>query len=148
MTQEEILIDYLKKYHISELEEILYELSQLVLRHTTVTWNCGFGGLIISVGKVEEPVGEIKKEGRELEIEQAAILKNYKLPTMGIGFEQGAKWADEHPRKGLVDIDKMCEWLYKNMDAYACPIKAHGSTTWFAYVNPDIIKDFKKAMEE
>jgi len=97
--EEEILINYLKKYHIDKLEKILYELSQLVHRPTTVTWNCSLGGLIITVGKVEELVGEIKKEGRELEIEQAAIQKNYKLPTMRIGFEQGAKWADEHPRK-------------------------------------------------
>lgn len=24
-------------------------------------------------------------------------------------------WADEHPRKGLVDIDKVCEWLKDNL---------------------------------
>lgn len=26
-------------------------------------------------------------------------------------FIAGAEWADTHPRKGLVDIDKACRWL-------------------------------------
>lgn len=29
-------------------------------------------------------------------------------------FRLGAEWADEHPRKGLVDIDKVCEWMKTN----------------------------------
>lgn len=29
------------------------------------------------------------------------------------GFESGALWADEHPNEGLVNIDKVCEWLYQ-----------------------------------
>ena len=31
-----------------------------------------------------------------------------------IAFEEGCNCADSHPRKGLVDIEKMCEYLYKN----------------------------------
>lgn len=27
------------------------------------------------------------------------------------GFQVGAEWADKHPRKGLLDIDKVCEYL-------------------------------------
>ena len=27
------------------------------------------------------------------------------------GFKEGAKWADQHPKPNLVDIDKACEWL-------------------------------------
>ena len=26
----------------------------------------------------------------------------------------GAKWADEHPRKGMVDIDKVCKYLWED----------------------------------
>ena len=26
-------------------------------------------------------------------------------------FEEGAKWADKHPKKGLVSIDKACKWI-------------------------------------
>lgn len=58
-------------------------------------------------------------------------------------FIDGAKWADEHPRKGLVDIDKACEWLnyvlrngcFVNNDVGEREIKA-------------VIEDFKKKMEE
>jgi len=31
------------------------------------------------------------------------------------GFQMGAMWADEHPRKELVDIDEACEWLENNL---------------------------------
>lgn len=26
-------------------------------------------------------------------------------------FEEGAKWADEHPKEGLVSIEKAAEWV-------------------------------------
>ena len=50
---------------------------------------------------------------RKEEIEQA-IPKNkfgdfHKQVAYEFGFQQGAEWADEHPRKGLVDIEKVCE---------------------------------------
>lgn len=30
-------------------------------------------------------------------------------------FKKGIKWADEHPRKGLVDIDEVCNLLSKKI---------------------------------
>lgn len=48
-------------------------------------------------------------------------------------FIDGANWADEHPRKGLVDIDKACKWL-TNTEIGAFPYK--------------LIEEFRKAMEE
>ena len=30
--------------------------------------------------------------------------------SLAKGFRAGAKWSDEHPRKGLVDINKACEF--------------------------------------
>lgn len=29
-------------------------------------------------------------------------------------FIQGAEWADENPKKGLVNIDEVCEWIRGN----------------------------------
>ena len=49
-------------------------------------------------------------------------------------FRCGAEWSDEHPRKGLVDINKAVEWLETNQ---------HG----FILTEKDI-EDFRKAMEE
>lgn len=50
---------------------------------------------------------------REEEIKEAA--KEYDLWSIGQQlFIVGAQWADEHPRKGLVDIEKVCEYLMKN----------------------------------
>lgn len=46
------------------------------------------------------------------------------------------KWADEHPKEGLVSIDKACEWW----------------SEWFDTHNPcnmgNCIDEFRKAMEE
>ena len=55
-----------------------------------------------------------------------------------------AKWADEHPRKGLVDIDKACEWLEKN----ACNYEYSGGTcdSWFSA--SDLVDNLRKYMEE
>lgn len=43
------------------------------------------------------------------------------------------EWADEHPRKGLVDIDEACEWL-RTTNIGAFPYK--------------LIVEFRKAMEQ
>lgn len=73
----------------------------------------------------------------------------------GIGFIEGAIWADEHPdlysvtrkavereRKHL--IDKACEWLEKN----ACDYEHSGGTcdSWFSA--SDLVESFRKYMEE
>lgn len=60
-------------------------------------------------------------------------------------FINGANWADEHPRKGLVDIEKVCKWMNESL-------VIEDSKKW--YVNNKItlkermIEDFRKAMEE
>lgn len=54
-------------------------------------------------------------------------------------FIEGANWSDEHPRKGLVDIDKACEWLKDNIDYYV--------NKDFMSID-EFIGKFKKAMEE
>lgn len=48
-------------------------------------------------------------------------------------FQLGAEWADAHPRKGLVDIEKVCEWLKKG---------------GYFVNNTETMEDFRKAMEK
>lgn len=47
-------------------------------------------------------------------------------------FEAGVEWADAHPRKGLVDIDRVCEFL-RTYDKAAFPYR--------------LIDDLRKIME-
>lgn len=81
---------------------------------------------------------------REEQIRQAGIEYTIKNRPMCIGggtfskvvdemnrnyaFEEGAKWADEHPKEGLVPIDRVCAYLEMRLDDY-------------------IIRDLRKAME-
>lgn len=51
---------------------------------------------------------------------------------------KGAEWADEHPKEGLVDINKACEFL-----THYC--NQHGV---YPTKRVEIIEQFKKAMEE
>lgn len=57
-------------------------------------------------------------------------------------FIMGAEWADEHPRKGLVDIDKVCNWLSEHFydDEFM---------KFYDIVDSDsVIEGLRKAMEE
>lgn len=53
-------------------------------------------------------------------------------------FTAGAEWADQHPRKGLVDIEKVCEWLDLHMPFGEVDKK----------LRDEVIDNLKKAMEE
>lgn len=49
---------------------------------------------------------------REEEITNAALEEcAEQILDCKWAFMDGARWADEHPQKGLVNIDKACEWL-------------------------------------
>ena len=83
---------------------------------------------------------------REEEISKATTEMGF-LSWGETMFRAGAKWADENPRKGLVDIEKVCNFL-SNID-----IKKYTSsiTDGVGFVNihiGDIIEDMKKSMEE
>lgn len=56
----------------------------------------------------------------------------------GIGFLEGAEWADENPRKGLVNINKACAWLHEH--------SPFGDVSF--ELRNEIIEDLKKYMEE
>ena len=59
-------------------------------------------------------------------------------------FIKGAEWADEHPREGLWDSEKVIKWILENADKH----------TWYdeteneCGITNDFIKDLQKAMEE
>lgn len=52
-------------------------------------------------------------------------------------FIEGAEWADEHPKEGLVDINKACKYLESKIRMYT----SFDDTCEF-------IDNFRKAMEE
>lgn len=54
-------------------------------------------------------------------------------------FEKGAKWADEHPKEGLVSIEQVAKWLDSNFPSI------DGVGSWY---KEGFINRFKKAMKE
>ena len=80
---------------------------------------------------------------REEEIKEAA--KEYDLWSIGQQlFIVGAQWADEHPRKGLWDKEKVIGWLKENVQNYTY------SDGWGdAYIDEEwLVDDLTKAMEK
>ena len=64
-------------------------------------------------------------------------------------FIAGAKWADEHPKDGLVNLDKVCEWLEnkcENKREYISGLVGGPCSINIMFEN--ISKDLRKAMEE
>ena len=57
-------------------------------------------------------------------------------------FEEGAKWADENSKKGLVSIDDVCKWIEENIWDFP----------WYDPDKPlstnDIIKELRKDLEK
>lgn len=67
-------------------------------------------------------------------------------------FKRGVKWADENPKDGLVNIDKVCEYLNKNIFqsyTYNARNKIGCLTVNNKFVNKDsFFEAFRKAMEK
>ena len=78
---------------------------------------------------------------REEEIKYEASF--YQLTNSREKFIEGAKWADEHPRKGLWDSEKVIMWLRANIDNYA----NYNVRTDECFVD-DFEEELIKAMEE
>ena len=79
------------------------------------------------------------------EIKTVAYEKDRELCSSYQSFVLGAVWADEHPRKGLVDIDKVCDWLKKNSSDYPyyIPDAINNKT-----IRVNLWDDLRKEMEE
>ena len=59
------------------------------------------------------------------------------------GFENGAEWADEHSNEGLVNIDKVCEYLTNHIDK---GLVIYNDNTWLK--RDEFIKKFKKEINK
>jgi hypothetical protein len=59
-------------------------------------------------------------------------------------FIRGAEWADQHPRKGLLDGEKVIEWLDKYADSYTYFNVDKQETEFIG----QMFEDLKKSMEE
>lgn len=80
---------------------------------------------------------------REEEIEKAAAKFDGSMDCVGC-FIGGAEWADQHPRKGLVDIENACQKLEKCMyDNLMFQGRLHRKEAIETF-----IEDFKKHLEE
>ena len=55
-------------------------------------------------------------------------------------FIDGAKWADENPKDGMVSLDKVEKYLRENIILYVWATNLDKREEWF--------RDFRKAMEE
>ena len=83
------------------------------------------------------------------EIEQLDDTEPYSFETdreewwYNIGLKVGLETADQHPRKGLWDSEKVCEWLKENAWIYDI-VQVHCVQTNI----DDIIHDLHKAMED
>ena len=50
---------------------------------------------------------------------------------------EGIEWADEHPKEGLVSIDKVCEWIEEHMREFCMEAAESAMISWL-----------RKSMEE
>lgn len=66
-------------------------------------------------------------------------LLDRKKKTVQEHFIKGIEWSDSHPRKGLVDIEKVCDWIQNNAFKY-----------WeeTAFYTSNLISDLCKAIED
>lgn len=90
-----------------------------------------------------------REEERQIAAEQAypyvggikGIICENSIPI----FVQGAEWTDEHPRKGMVDIEKVCEFVLNNLHHY---VEYSKVTDGIVCYNYKFSEDLRKAMEE
>lgn len=84
---------------------------------------------------------------REEEIKQAAKIFHASSDDYTVynkGFEVGAEWSDQNPRKGLWDAEKVIKWLQDNADSYTWYDEFEGESG----MTDNFIEDLRKAMED
>ena len=66
------------------------------------------------------------------------------------GIIIGAKWADEHPKEKMINLDKACKWLEMHYTNYMIQdlSKYIEDVCSFDIFSDSFIEDFRKAMEE
>ena len=88
---------------------------------------------------------EIYKRGAEEVKNTYAFIHDdeFSCGDMANMFLKGAQYADQNPRKGLWDSEKVIKWLRANIDNYA----NYNVKTDECFVN-DFEEDLLKAMED
>lgn len=68
--------------------------------------------------------------------------ENVEAKCVEHAFIYGVKWSDEHPKEGLVSIDKVCEYLKSLV------YQEFGGGPLERTFSDEDIEEFRKAMEE
>lgn len=68
------------------------------------------------------------------------------VSSYGIGFLEGATWADEHSKEGLWDKDKVCRWIREHLTFN--DDKWYTENDYVKGIMDEVIEDLTKAMEE
>lgn len=99
-----------------------------------------------------------EEENREKEITHAAELEYFITKAEEFAWIHGAEWADNHPRKGLWDAEKVCKWLSERISIdQKIEIDSNGEPLADSYIAycmarqnaaDTIIKALRKAMED
>ena len=76
---------------------------------------------------------------RKEEIVQQSVKEFPRFAERRVGFITGAEWSDEHPKEGLVSIDKACEY-WNNVAK-----QAEGEIGYYIL---SCLDEFREAMEE
>ncbi len=58
-------------------------------------------------------------------------------------FIKGAEWADQHPKKGLWDAEKVCDFIKNN-----CIFSAANSPLIVEFDGEELVRKLRKAMED
>ena len=70
--------------------------------------------------------------------------KNIEAKYVELAFIEGAKWADEHPKEGLVSIDKVYTWILKNTYKH---VEDNRVSILFSSTN-EMMNDLRTTMEK
>ena len=65
------------------------------------------------------------------------------IETIRMAVIDGALWADEHPNEGLVNIDKVCEYLANHIDK---GLVIYNNNTWLK--RDEFIEKLKKEINK
>lgn len=91
---------------------------------------------------------------REEEIKQAAKNRadQYEHPVDWNNcyhhYIQGAEWADQHPKKGLWDSEKVCKYLENHAGYYMTLENDEDGELQSVFYQKGLIEDLRKAMED
>lgn len=95
---------------------------------------------------------ENREKAKELAIKYCKDIDPHGKEIYNIGCEiaccEMVEWADQHPREGLWDSEKVVEWILNNYGTYEQTYADVGGYIFSDFQIEQFIKDLRKAMEE